>query len=240
MSTAIHRQIKRITSLSLILPVLILTACGGGSEPTIPASDDTVNDSTALPVVVNDATFTSTHFSGSGNCTACHNGLSDAAANDVSIESDWSTSMMANATRDPFWRAKVASEIQRNPQFKDLLGDKCSRCHAPMASVEAKFEGSVVELFGDGFLNPQNAYYNHAMDGVSCTACHQIEDNGRLGTLDGFSGQFSIVDLGTSAERTAFGQYTNPATNPMLNNTGFRPTYAAHISDSAMCATCHN
>jgi len=221
---------------------LLLTACGGGgSEPsTNDTTSNPTNDSTALPVAINDANFKSTHFSGSGNCTSCHNGLTDAAANDVSIESDWSTSMMANATRDPFWRAKVASEIQRNPQLKEVLDDKCSRCHAPMASVEAKFEGSSVELFGNGFLNPQNPYYNHSMDGVSCTACHQIEDNGKLGTLEGSSGNFSIVDLGTSAERTAFGQYINPEINPMLNNTGFRPTNASHISSSEMCATCHN
>jgi hypothetical protein len=228
MSTKTNQHLKYVVFVLLGLLILLLTACGGGSS-TPPTS-----------ILTSDANFLSTHFSGSGNCTNCHNGLTDGAANDVSIESDWSTSMMANSTRDPFWRAKVASEMQRNPQFKALLGDKCSRCHAPMASVEAKFEGSTVELFGDGFLNPQNAYYNLGMDGVSCTACHQIEDDGNLGTLNGFSGKFSIVDLGTNAERTAFGQYADPVANPMFNNTGIWPTYAAHISTSEMCATCHN
>jgi len=210
---------------------------------TIP--DDTVNDGSGstnapLPVAANDPTFTSTHFSGSANCTLCHNGLTDATMLDVSIESDWSTSMMANSTRDPFWRAKVASEIRRNPQHKALLDNKCSRCHAPMANVEASFDGSPVEILGNGFLNPANFYYNNAMDGVSCTVCHQLEDNGTLGTLAGFSGAYSIVNLGTSAERTAYGQYTDPSINPMLMNTGFRPTYAAHISSSELCSTCHN
>jgi hypothetical protein len=223
-------ELRRFKSLSqpfIALAFFMLTACGSESNEELSAT-------------ASDATFISTHFSGSGNCTACHNGLTDMAGNDVSIESDWSTSMMANATRDPFWRAKVASEMQRNPQFETLLGDKCSRCHAPMASVEAKFEGSPVGLFGDGFLNPLNAYYDLGMDGISCTACHQIEDDGNLGTLDGFSGKFSIVDLGTNAERTAFGQYPDPVANPMFNSTGFWPTYAAHISSSEMCATCHN
>jgi len=26
----------------------------------------------------------------------------------------------------------------------------------------------------------------------------------------------------------------------MINNTGYTPTYSAHVSDSALCATCHN
>ena len=189
---------------------------------------------------VSNAAFRSTHFAGSAVCASCHNNLRDATAADVSIESDWSTSMMAQSARDPFYRAKVASEMQRNPQFEDVLGDKCSRCHAPMANVEAKFEGSEVALLGDGFLNPQNPYYDHAMDGVSCTSCHQIADDGNLGTLSGFSGGFSIVDLGTSAERTAFGQYDDARINPMLNATDFRPTFASHISDSEVCASCHN
>jgi hypothetical protein len=208
--------------------------------PVDPISDGTGSDPNPLPVAINDTNFTSTHFSGSGNCSLCHNSLTDTKTDDVSIESDWSTSMMANSTRDPFWRAKVASEIQRNPQYKALLDDKCSRCHAPMANVEASFHGSSIELFGEGFLNPTNIYYNNAMDGVSCTVCHQIEDNETLGTLAGFSGNYSIVDQGTNAERTAYGQYTDPAINPMLMNTGFRPTYATHISSSELCATCHN
>ena len=212
----------------------------GDTIPDESVTDGSGSTGDPLPVAANDATFTSTHFSGSSNCALCHNGLTDATMLDVSIESDWSTSMMANSTRDPFWRAKVASEIRRNPQHKALLDKKCSRCHAPMANVEASFDGSPVEILGNGFLNPANYYYNNAMDGVSCTVCHQIEDNGTLGTLAGFSGAYSIVNLGTSAERTAFGQYTDPAINPMLINTGFRPAYGAHISSSELCSTCHN
>lgn len=231
---------ETITNEPIVEDTTPIETTPGETVPDEPANDGTGRDANPLPVAINDASFTSTHFSGSGNCALCHNELTDASLNDVSIVSDWSTSMMANSTRDPFWRAKVASEIQRNPQFKAILDDKCSRCHAPMANVEAKFHGSTVELFGEGFLNPTNIYYNNAMDGVSCTLCHQIDNDKKLGTLEGFSGEFSIVDLGTNAERTAFGQYADPAINPMLMNTGFRPTYAAHISSSELCATCHN
>ena len=224
--------------------LLSVTACGGtggeSGEPEDTLVTDPVSAEEALPMPVSDAAFRSTHFAGSAVCADCHNGLTDAVGADVSIESDWSTSMMANSARDPFYRAKAASEIKRNPELEDVLADKCSRCHAPMANVEAKFEGAELELFGEGFFNPQNAYYDHAMDGVSCTACHQIADDGNLGTFDGFSGGYSIVDLGTSAERTAFGQYDDARVNPMLMSTDFRPVFASHISDSAVCATCHN
>lgn len=187
-----------------------------------------------------DAGFWSTHFAGSDNCGSCHNGLQDAQNNDVSIETDWSTSMMANATRDPFWRAKMASEIERNPHLEEVVNDKCTRCHAPMAHVEASQDGALPTTLQEGFLNPNNPYYDLGMNGVSCTLCHQIDDTVELGTEAGFSGNFSIVDLGKNVNRTAFGQYTDPRINPMLNNTGFQPSWGGHMSDPALCASCHN
>lgn len=236
---------KRCKHGLIVVYLSLIAACGGSSsgidsdlEDIRDANTGSIED--ALPITAHDADFRSANFAGSAVCASCHNDLTDATAANVSITSDWSTSMMALSARDPFYRAKVASEIQRNPQLKYILDDTCSRCHMPMANVEASFEGSVVELFGEGFFNPQNPYYDHAMDGVSCTSCHQIADDGNLGTLDGFSGGFSIIDLGTSAERTAYGQYENPLTNPMFRESNFRPTHAAHISDSAVCATCHN
>lgn len=50
--------------------------------------------------------FRSKHFSGSGICAKCHNNIKDKQGKDVSIISAWSTTMMANATRDPFGRQK--------------------------------------------------------------------------------------------------------------------------------------
>jgi len=196
--------------------------------------------STTIQQPVIDPSFESTHFSGSSNCAACHNNLRDASGTDVSIENDWSTSMMANAAYDPFWRAKVASELQRNPQLAEVIGDTCSRCHAPMANVEAAYDGASMEILGEGFLNPLNSYHEAATDGVSCTLCHQIDDDGNLGSPSGFSGGYSIARLGQPGERWAYGQYADPRVNPMLNNTGFRPLLGVHTSTSELCATCHN
>ena len=181
--------------------------------------------------------FTTTHFSGSGNCASCHDGLTDTAGDDVSIVKDWGASMMANASKDPFWQAKVATELERNPNLSSVINDKCTQCHAPMANYEiTRVPNNAVTLFGTGgILDPGHALHDAAMNAVSCTACHQIEDDATLGALEGFSGNYRI-----NASKTIYGQYSNITGQPMFTNTGYTPAYSAHISDSAVCATCHN
>lgn len=179
--------------------------------------------------------FTSEHFSGSANCTMCHNGLSDQNGQDVSIETDWSSTMMANSARDPFWRAKVRSELNRNPQLSSVINDKCTRCHAPMANFEAKKAGEPLEILDNGFLNAGHSRHDEALNGVSCTACHQIKNSADLGTLSRFTGQYEI-----DASKTIYGPYSNVLTNPMIMNTGYTPIYSAHVKSSKLCATCHN
>jgi hypothetical protein len=114
--------------------------------------------------------FTSQYFSGSGVCAQCHNELQDETGKDVSIVSSWQTSMMANSTRDPFWQAKVKSEINRTPQLKTTIQDKCTRCHAPMANEEARKQHDPVQaVFGEGILNKDNPYFDLSTNGVSCS-----------------------------------------------------------------------
>ncbi len=183
-----------------------------------------------------DTRFLTDHFSGSGICADCHNGLIDQAGNDVSIEKDWAVSMMAFAAKDPFWQAKVASELNRNPHLAAVINDTCSACHAPMANYEAKVSDAEFKILGNsGLLNPSNPFHDAAMDGISCTVCHQIKDDETLGTPKGFSGQYNIAD-----NLLAYGQYTATFSNPMIKNSGYTPTYSAHISESKLCATCHN
>lgn len=191
----------------------------------------------SLTVHAENTSFTTSHFSGSGNCITCHDGLTDTLGDDVSIVRDWGASMMANATKDPFWRAKVATELERNPHLSSEINDTCSRCHAPMANFEIiQVQGGELSLFGpDGILDSNHSLYDAGMNGVSCTVCHQIEDDATLGTLAGSSGHYKINDT-----KTIYGQYSNITVQPMINNTGYTPEYSAHISDSAVCATCHD
>jgi hypothetical protein len=186
-----------------------------------------------------DHAFQTDHFSGSENCASCHDGLRDAVGTDVSIVADWQASMMANSSRDPFWRAKVASEALRNPQLSSEIEATCSRCHLPMGHVEAVFSATEATLFGDGMLHPDNPLFDAGAEGVSCTLCHQVEHSAALGTAEGFSGGFEIA-FNFGVDRQLYGQYVNPLQMPMVNQVAFTPVGSLHISTSEVCAACHN
>lgn len=187
------------------------------------------------PQPAGDAIFSTEHFSGSNNCTQCHNNLTDNQGKDVAIEKDWSATMMANSTRDPFWKAKVRTELNRNPHLADVINDKCSRCHAPMANFEAKKNNETIEILDNGFLDSSHPRHDAAMNGVSCTLCHQIQDSPKLGTLESFTGKYEIGN-----NKEIYGPYDNLFPNPMVMNSGFTPKYSLHTKESEMCATCHN
>ena len=181
--------------------------------------------STALP------TATSSLFSGSGNCADCHTSdgtaLRDSKGTDLSISTDWRATMMANAAKDPLWQAKVETEVQENPHLQAVIEDKCTTCHAPMGRTQAIFDGA------SGYTLDEMRASALALDGVSCTVCHQIQP-GNLGTDASFSGGYEITDA-----RIIFGPYANVLTMPMQNQVGYTPTLGQHIQGSELCATCH-
>jgi len=185
--------------------------------------------------------FQSKHFAGSGVCAQCHNGLKDQDGNDVSIVSAWETSMMANATRDPFWQAKVRSELNRTPALSHEINNTCSRCHAPMANEEARKQQDPVQaILDEGILNPKNPYHDLAMNGVSCSLCHQISPDAPFGSDAGYSGNFTVNSYANSRDRLIYGPYQNVLTGPMQNFAGFTPVFSKHIKSSELCASCHD
>jgi len=208
--------------------------------PAIISSNKTLDD--FEDVVPHNPAFESLHFSGSKNCAQCHDGISDMSnGEDVSIVKAWGGTMMANAAIDPLYLAKVASEVKRNPDFKDVIEKKCSRCHMPMAHVGADISGDPISMSGNGFLNRENNHYNAAKEGVSCTLCHQIENDPKLGTTEGFSGKFVINTDNTGNARKIYGPYDNlRQAQQMINRVGFTPQYSSHMDDSKLCASCHN
>ncbi|HSJ59528.1 MAG TPA: hypothetical protein VLC95_20250 [Anaerolineae bacterium] len=185
------------------------------------------------------SSFTTADFSGSGTCVMCHQGLQDEAGADVSITTHWRSTMMANAARDPVWQAKVSAEVAALPALQEVIEKKCVSCHMPMARTQAEVEGGTVAAQGDGFFDAAHPLHEAAMEGVSCTLCHQVGDVG-LGTMESFTGGYSVDVATEPPDRQAFGPYEQPFGRPMQMHTGFVPVYSAHTEAAELCATCHN
>lgn len=148
--------------------------------------------------------------------------------------------MMANAAKDPLWQAKVSSEVRRTPALQSVIEEKCATCHMPMARTQAETLGVPVKILGpDGFLEESHPFHSLAMDGVSCSLCHQVSDT-NLGEQSSFSGGYAIDNSTSAPNRLIYGPYAAPFTNQMRNSVGFTPVEGAHITRSALCGTCHH
>ena len=247
---------------ALLALVLTLVGCGTGATETKPPIPPTklpqltrtpppTATSVLVPTVAEDVDGTRSGdslaievgelFSTSGSCAVCHTNLTDDSGDDVSIDSFWRATMMANAARDPYWQAAVSAEVLDLPDLADAIQDKCSTCHMPMAHTIAEDKGEMGVMFGEkGFLNPENDLYPFAMDGVSCTVCHQIREEG-LGTEATFSGGFNIDSELRSPDRVIFGPFKtgDGLAKIMQSSSGYRPIQGLHLSRSALCASCH-
>lgn len=167
-------------------------------------------------------------------CGGCHgydpNGRAfiTSSGEDVNIYDDWRSTMMANAARDPFWRAKVTHEMLANPAHSTALQDKCTSCHAPSGHYQAKLHDkkpfyTLADLYTDTL----------GLDGVSCQTCHaqSPQDIGQL-----HSGE---LRFDTNYIRVAYGPYEQVFEPPMHQFVGITPKYGEHIGDAGLCAGCH-
>lgn len=171
-------------------------------------------------------------FMSAGKCDHCHgldaNGIASINGEgvDVNLVDDWSSTMMANSAKDPFWRAKVSHEVFVNPDLQQEIERTCTRCHAPLGRFAAQMNGedeySIEDMLADSV----------ALDGVSCLACHRQAPQPLVAL---HSGQL-IFDENT----IAFGQYSSPLISPMAEYTGYIPEQSDHIQDSKLCAACHS
>jgi hypothetical protein len=179
-------------------------------------------------------------FSASGACAVCHNTMTDASGADVSIDTAWRSTMMANAARDPYWQASVRAEVLDNPDYQAVIEDKCATCHMPMGRFTAVAFDGEGKVLGGGFLDPESERHDLAVDGVSCTLCHQIGEPG-LGQPDSFSGGFVIDTDLPVGERLTFGPYVvgKNLVRVMQSASGFIPVQGLHTTQAKLCATCH-
>lgn len=146
---------------------------------------------------------------------------------------------MANAATDPVWQAKVASEIQRTPGLQVVIEEKCSNCHMPAAHIHAAGEGATASMFGSGFLRQDHPLHAAAIDGVTCTLCHQIKAE-KLGSTESFGGGYEVDTGARAPDRRLYGPYDNQVGQLMKGASGFDPVYGEQMTRSEFCATCHN
>ena len=181
-----------------------------------------------------------TLFRTSDGCFACHNHLTTPSGEDVSIGFAWRSGMMANSARDPYWHAAVRRETLDHPEAQAAIEGECSRCHMPMATREAELGGGRGEVFANLPVGASAAPGAPlAADGVSCTVCHQIEDD-NFGERESFTGHF-LVDVEPPGARAIYGPHAVDAgrTHLMQSASSFRPLEASHLRESELCATCH-
>lgn len=178
-------------------------------------------------------------FSASGACGSCHTHNVDESGNDVSIDRDWRASIKAQAARDPYFLASVRAETQEFPEQQAMIEDTCATCHTPMADYTRSAEGKAGQLLDDGFLDPDDPLHDLALDGVSCTLCHQIRP-GNLGP-SASSGNYLIDTTAPRGEREVFGPFgvDEAQAQLMQNGSGFVPVQSTHVTQSELCATCH-
>jgi hypothetical protein len=163
--------------------------------------------------------------------------------------------MMANAARDPYWHAAIRAEVLDHPGFQEVIEDTCSTCHLHMARFTDFSNGQSGEIFTNLELagvapgsrsgrtqqgDPSTQHAALAMDGVSCTLCHQIQKDG-FGERHSFDGGFAVDTSRQQGARQIFGPYDVDAgrTRVMRSSSLFVPTKGEHLSESEMCATCH-
>lgn len=227
--------------LSLIVALLLMVASCVMAPPdhSEPDGDDQPTDD--QPVAgASLATYQTEHFVGPSACAACHTDLTDEGGNNVSIDKAWRATPMANAAKDPYFQATVEAEVAAEPALAAVIEDTCSKCHSPLARTQALADGGMAAYLGDGFFNEANGLHTLAMDGVSCTLCHQITSAFQDNAEASFSGGY-VIDTSTEApDRIIYGPFPDPMQPSLMQGAvGYTPTYGTHIGASGLCATCH-
>lgn len=235
------KSIKNILRLSVLISALIWT--GVNLFTHFSAAQDAKPSPTPTPPSFKGESLPKERgefFTSAGICDICHKQIGDSQGNDISPGATWRGTMMANAARDPYWQAAMRAETLINPELAPVIEDACTRCHMPMARTSANLNGQTGHALDDGFLNAANPLHTLAMEGVSCTLCHQIEDQ-YLGEHESFDGGYVINADAPAGARVAYGPYQPSETDSVLmqGSSSFVPRKGLHIQSSELCATCH-
>ena len=241
--------VETVLLLNVLLVASVVAAAPAAAQAVAgrPGVDPAAGQSVAVPPA---ADLFATHE----RCLACHVSRDPQATSDVPIAGPWSASMMANAARDPYWQGSVRAETLDHPSLRAAIEDKCSTCHMPMARFAAAAHGGAGRVFAslggsgaavgsDSGGAPSAApgdLAHLAMDGVSCSLCHQVTAE-RFGERDGFDGGFVVDTERPKDQRVVYGPYDVDAgrARVMRSSSEFVPEQAPHLKESELCGTCH-
>ena len=205
----------------------------------------------ALPIALNGQTKTEnargdrlhagTVFHTSDHCVACHNGMKTSEGEDVSIGLQWQATIMANASRDPYWQGSIRREAMDHPAAKQAVEDDCSACHMPAVRMPDRDRGFHSDIFARFPLDHFPKGDRAAADGVTCSVCHQIDPVG-LGTPASFSGKVQFSKPINRYLRDEYGPFdiTQGHQTVMHSSTAtYKPVRGDHIREAALCGSCH-
>ena len=220
---------SRIFIVSALVCAIAMAVTGEAQpqSPRGPATGPTWGSIAPFPKASNSV------FATADGCALCHSVGEKATALRTSIGSDgsphglWRATMMANSFRDPYWRAQVSREIAAFPERAEEIQTLCLTCHGPMASHTARLFHSPSPSIATAAADPL------AVDGVSCTVCHQAQAT-TLGTPASFTGKLDI-----RPGRQIFGPYPSPMFGPMVRQSAFKAIHGPHIQESMLCGSCH-
>lgn len=178
-------------------------------------------------------------FRTSERCMNCHGTLKAADGKDASIGLEWSASIMANASRDPYWQGSVRREVLDHPEASAAIQNECATCHMPLAHLQDKAQNHDSAVFALLPLRAGDPHTAAASEGVTCTVCHQIQPDG-LGTPATANGNFAVAPLSTTP-RPVFGPFDAPDRVEKVHvlAAGYAAVQSNTIRAADLCASCH-
>lgn len=174
---------------------------------------------------------------------------------------EWSASPMGMAGRDPIFYSQLQSETNNLPELQKCIENTCLHCHGVMGQRQLAtdfpnvrndcgaffaipppdgvpsgrtFPLDMVQQWPGSPHKEEQKYAALARDGISCTVCHRIAEDG-LNIEAGYTGNFT-----TTPPHQINGPYENVVTKPMNNALGLTPGFGAQIADAGLCGSCHN
>lgn len=214
---------------ALVATALLVAAC----TPAAPAKKPLLAN---LPKW---GTFATDRFPGVGVCERCHTAgdvldkqMRDASGADVSPITDANSSMMALSSRDPYYLAALARELEHTPADKQAEATElCVRCHAPVGNADLKVDGKALTL--DSLERGSGDAEGLAREGVGCMGCHAaVPDD--LGSEANLVGKQPLA-----LDRVAYGALPKPADEAMQAMIKTRAISSPHVTQSELCASCH-